>query len=119
MPFDGRLLTIPPTEALARFRDNPTLPDLAIILRDRSVWPAGFEWDYKWCTSCAMGLAARLAGAITRHAENLDAEIWARRNLRAAAYPEIFYYQYEVLGLPDHTFITPEHVADAIDRLSP
>lgn len=38
----------------------PSLRMLAAILRDKSRWPVGFEWDYSHCLTCAMGLAARL-----------------------------------------------------------
>jgi hypothetical protein len=37
-----------------------TLRTLSNVLRDRSQWPAGFEWDYNRMDRCAMGLANEL-----------------------------------------------------------
>jgi hypothetical protein len=36
---------------------TPTLQSLAYILRHKETWPPGFMWDYRMCTTCAMGLA--------------------------------------------------------------
>lgn len=33
--------------------------DLAALLRDRSRWPDGFEWDFYDCRTCAMGLSQK------------------------------------------------------------
>lgn len=36
---------------------TPTLKDLIYVLRHKETWPKGFVWDYKRCSTCAMGLA--------------------------------------------------------------
>jgi hypothetical protein len=37
-----------------------TLGDLRDLLRDSAKWPEGFEWDYGYRYTCAMGLASRV-----------------------------------------------------------
>lgn len=39
---------------------KPGLDALSHILRHKELWPAGFEWNYENCESCAIGLAAKL-----------------------------------------------------------
>ncbi len=50
MPFDGT----PPVPGLS----VPSLENLAYVLRHRETWPRGFEWDYRFGPSCAIGLSA-------------------------------------------------------------
>jgi hypothetical protein len=40
----------------------PTLDSLATVLRDRSLWPYGFEWDFRQKCSCAIGMAEEIWG---------------------------------------------------------
>ena len=35
---------------------------LIAALRDRSMWPRGFEYEWSSCGTCAMGLCAAMAG---------------------------------------------------------
>jgi hypothetical protein len=88
---------------------TPTLENLATVLRHRQMWPEGFEWDYRCCESCALGLAWRLGmislDTIHTAAEEFDIPYYVamRIFLLLAA---------KCGGMRD---ITPEHVADAID----
>lgn len=111
MPFDS----LPQTEL--------TLARLAVVLRDRSMWPEGFEWDYGMCSSCAMGLAyeiktgERLEGdgshtsPVTRAIRMIvnDAKAMKLKEFHA-----IFWDLTDRMNL-DWSEITPEHVADAIE----
>lgn len=55
MPRDTvQLLEAPPDLS------QPTLSGLAWLLRHKEAWPEGFQWDYRFCETCAIGLAARL-----------------------------------------------------------
>lgn len=111
MPYDG-----PMPAGL-----KPDLKTLSIVLRDRTLWPAGFTWDYSNCQHCAMGLADRLfsiiKGGITvdmTH-DNIDACSEALNlpfNIGAAIFLRV--------GVGDETTrtmseVTPEQVADEID----
>jgi hypothetical protein len=75
MPFDGTTF--------------PSLQSLSDTLRDRSCWPAGFEWDYGDCRSYAMGMAWKLWEA------TMFLGFWLNK---------------------ENSEITPEHVADALDE---
>ena len=46
---------------------DPSLKNLSYILRHREWWPDGFEWDYRYCASCAIGLCEKLWGIIDRY----------------------------------------------------
>jgi hypothetical protein len=45
---------------LADLGDKPSLAALSYALRHPEMWPKGFEWDYSFCHSCAMGLTVQL-----------------------------------------------------------
>lgn len=49
---------------------TPSLTMLSEILRDKSRWPKGFEWDYSNCATCAMGLAERLFNIVVARDES-------------------------------------------------
>jgi hypothetical protein len=125
MPFDGRETT-DPTIALARFREAPNLRDLAIILRNRKVWPEGFRWDYSDCATCAMGMAFGVAGtkgelwadspdAVSRASGLVS---WTLRTfgLEPDVHDYIFTYLHFSIGVRNPKLITPEDVARAIER---
>lgn len=40
--------------------DTPSLEGLAYLLRHPERWPAGFEWSFYACNTCAMGLAVQV-----------------------------------------------------------
>lgn len=98
MPFD-------PTPPDLSF---PSLPNLAYALRHKETWPKNFpEWDYAWWGCCAATLAGCLWGfeanwllpkqIATKVGRTREHETYAQWRKRTAA-------------------VTPEHVADAIDR---
>jgi hypothetical protein len=109
MPFDfpaePSVITVP-----------RTLEGLAFALRHRELWPVGFEWNYKECKKCAMGLAYRLwdlghygnactYGLVETCGQEHNTEKFRDIFVRLGA---------DVPG--GMSDITPEHVADAIDR---
>ena len=59
-------IACPINETRALFTDlnKPSLHALSYALRHPDTWPKGFVWDYKYCGSCAMGLAHQLWGSI-------------------------------------------------------
>lgn len=108
-----------------------SLPALAFILRNKELWPKGFEWDYNNCNKCAMGLAKNLwdwkmeevpylrGRAVFlidyfERAEKIKANYHAatQEHLKISGPPldEIFFN----LGFHFPT-VTPEMVADKID----
>jgi hypothetical protein len=95
MPFDG---TTPDLTV-------PSLANLSYILRHPETWPENFKWDYRRFDSCAVGLASRRWGFG-----------WACRGMIPVSIAS---------GVGDFAFdnsmraaqVTPEMVADAIDRL--
>jgi hypothetical protein len=110
MPFDGTNTT-DATIALARFREAPTLADLAIILRHREVWPEGFVWDYSTCQTCAMGLAEQLG-------VRCKAARWPTTQDMAVAFtiPRAVALYFFIHGGGHVGRITPARVAAAIER---
>ena len=38
-------------------KNEPSLSALSFVLRHKELWPDGFEWNYRSCDHCAMGLA--------------------------------------------------------------
>lgn len=93
MPFDST-----PTA-------EPSFTELARILRHKEEWPEGFEWDYRYGRSCAIGLADRLWGPQRRF--RIPAEIYA-----GVYCPQRWYGWL----CPPTAQPKPEWVADAIDR---
>lgn len=107
MPFDS----LPQTEL--------TLARLAVVLRDRSMWPEGFRWDYGECVSCAMGLAYQLKRGNRLLFRGYDAVQKMREIIEDAhdmpidEFAPIFFHLADTPeGCAD---ITPEHVASAIE----
>jgi hypothetical protein len=102
MPFDGT-------------QTAPSLRMLSDILRDRSRWPAGFVWNFCSCRHCAMGLAMEIWNA-SPHYRDPIATTMALFDLDQARLFNLFTSQLsQRLGLCSSD-ITPEHVADAIDK---
>ena len=85
--------------------------ELSFILRNRALWPEGFEWDYSQCETCAMGLAIKL-GMTTGHFVQHVAD---RLGMPAIRAQEIFLYAHGLCGPRSRADITPEHIADLLD----
>ena len=116
MPFDSLPLD-EAAAAFARFHDEPTLRGLSYALRHRETWPIGFAWQYEDCTSCAMGLAVDLIQPVPRPRYVYDHGMFVRAQfcLGWTAYEAIFESLNETHAIHRRQ-VTPEHVADAIDR---
>jgi len=89
----------------------PSTPDaafLSMVLRDPTMWPAGFGWDYSDCNTCAVGLSKRLwpKAALDSFSRRATFGITGRQNM------DIFLF---AGGLMPMCEVTPEHVADALD----
>jgi hypothetical protein len=122
MPLDGPFTFLEPVAPA--LPEKPTLELLATILRDRSMWPKNFSWDYGCCSSCAMGLTSELfhirlpphrSGALSVMSEIFQLKDDDRDNifylLGKKKYPN-----YGDETDPRKVPIHPEEVADAIDH---
>jgi len=90
---------------------KPELNNLSHILRNKNLWPEGFEWDYSHCHTCAMGLAHKLwKEQIEYPLTNVMAKVF---DMSSEAAGDIFTGMGKTLE--DEQNITPEQVADAID----
>lgn len=123
-------------EAFLKDLDKPDLQNLAYCLRHPETWPKGFVWDFKNCTTCAMGLARALWSEVqftgrgddnTREAVSVMAREFAmsftdaNRIFAGKAYggltpPIIEGHLWWRRSIIDYDAVTPEMVADEIDR---
>ncbi len=97
MPFDG-------TDFEAGLR-QPSLRALSVVLRDPTLWPPGFSWDYCVPGKCALGLAR---------------ELWGWRNdptdlIKGEDHAAIFFGLGSKIGVWMWN-VQPTHVAAAIDH---
>lgn len=112
--------------ALGLALEAPSLEGLAMALRDRSTWPAGFEWDFLFCENCAMGLANALWNIQTD--DNPVSDMASAMGISSAAARSLFYDADWLRPVPRRIFgiqfgtrtvelrdVTPEMVAAAID----
>ena len=87
------------------------LRTLSHLLRHRELWPKHFQWDFKYCPSCAIGLAQR-AGLGHPHRdlpEDVRGDIFCRATTKRVRFLLFF-------TRPARTHeVTPEMVADQID----
>lgn len=95
---------------------EPSLKSLSHVLRHQELWPAGFEWNYGGCDTCAMGLANNLW---EEHIIYPDSGAMSRAfdiNLSVAG--RIFggNDMFKTYGVDYYNKITPEMVADKIDE---
>lgn len=104
-------------QSLLDTNDAPTLPALSYVLRHPELWPAGFKWNYDFCTSCAIGLTFRLwpdsvglVGGSDLHA------VMRLMNMSKHDANTLFSELKERFPRLSHRReITPLHVANAID----
>lgn len=94
MPFDGPDL------------DQPSLRSLSVLLRNRHLWPDGFEWNYSYRKQCAIGLAEAAWGY---PGGNLIYQLPGRIRRK------IFTGLAAAVGIQMWN-VKPEHVANAIDQ---
>lgn len=94
---------------------TPSLENLAVILRDRSLWPPGFEWDFRLIQTCAIGLAEQIWGE--------EAAIDVTHSRGFLGYERMFlskHVEWMWGFIPvgyNRDCVTPEIVARRIDRM--
>ena len=88
-----------------------TVRELSFILRNRALWPEGFEWDYTDCRSCAMGLAFRLGMASLSSSWSMATAF----NMSVGVADKIFILANAFFPVARMSDITPEHIADLLD----
>jgi|ERR1700691_905373 len=103
-----------PFDALPDVNTKPNLAHLSHVLRHRELWPAGFEWDYRSCKHCAMGLAGRLYAECC-HKRPTVSSLACSFGIERPVASHIFAGLGGWRGLIFKGLVTPEQVADAID----
>jgi hypothetical protein len=99
---------------------QPSLRALAFALREPSLWPPGFEWNFHDCDRCALGLArAMWAGSIVK-GNPIDQAAWAGQvfGITFSQAADIF-LSTGISSLSESygKNITPDDVAARIDRV--
>ena len=98
----------------------PSLENLSHILRNRDLWPVGFEWNFKHCDQCALGIIDRLW-----HDKYPQSSALMLSEIPSETESVIFYSsrskpKVRVFGIFKrdryHEEVTPEMVADQIDE---
>jgi hypothetical protein len=115
-------------QSLAWISDNPNLTALSYALRHPETWPEGFVWDYRDCKTCAIGLASKLWNHLNWPADQSALNTETARHF-AMSYKQanrIFWnlgrmtrkriYLLWNQEYFDRSDVTPDDVADAIDR---
>jgi hypothetical protein len=120
-------------KALSTISDTPNLVALSYALRHPETWPKDFVWDYGDCSHCAVGLATRLWNKYPEYDDNNTTlrinKTWIAREM-SMPYREAEKIFFELAPtktitkgffrtkkvINDYDAITPDHVADAIDR---
>ena len=94
-------------------QDKLSLAELSAILRDESRWPKGFQWYFRDCYQCAMGMAYQLwPDRIERPHDNFIAKAFG---MTLDDTVELF-LRANSPAIPSNTYtIEPHHIADAID----
>lgn len=125
------------TEKLFADLNKPSLVGLSYALRHPELWPPGFQWNYKSCETCAMGLAHQLWNDIPLGSNNANqgASIMAKafaipfstaKNVfmgQTGSYASSWVpskikreWLFHKKNVCDQDAITPEMVADQIDK---
>lgn len=101
---------------------SKTIEGLIYALRHPATWPAGFEWNYAHCRSCAMGLAAKLYGLTLAEGDFTSARVNACRvadalSIDRKAATDIFCSAYFLINSNAGAFpVMPAHVATALEN---
>lgn len=102
-----------PDDRVHELLSRPSVEALIYALRHPETWPAGFEWDYSECETCAIGLAQTL-WAIPRTDTQYSDEFIARAfGMSVADAERIFIGSYRGVLYQE---ITARHVASALER---
>lgn len=99
---------------------KPSLSVLSFVLRNKELWPKGFEWNFSYCYSCAIGLAYCLWQQVpTCHPHNVARAV----NIEFMDAYELFMSTPEEAIIHDRKRntvteipVTPEMIADRIDK---
>lgn len=83
---------------------------LIATLRDKTLWPKGFEWNYTRRETCAVGLAERLFGT-----EDMFIS-WRQPYTPFGLSGEQAFDVFIGVGLYQH-LVTPEMVADRLEEM--
>lgn len=99
---------------LRRKTEAPTLRALSDLLKNPERWPPGFEWDFRRCQTCAMGLAIRVW---PEHFTERNHILWIGTvfELSLETVEEIFCEGFFGGWFPQ-SWVTPQIVAWRIDR---
>lgn len=81
---------------------------LIAVLRDPTLWPEGFEWDFMQCSNCALGLADELFNLSIRDCRYDGALGLSEDQASLVFVGHEAHYSYPV---------TPEQVADRLEIL--
>ena len=91
---------------------KPSIAALSYALRHRETWPKDFKWNFFCCTTCAMGLAARLWTQLRPFHENIGANLGVSIS---AAHRIFVQAAWEWGGPTDSPDVSPEDIADLLD----
>lgn len=89
---------------------EPSLRNLAYVLRHKEMWPKGFEWNYPNFTGCAMGLSEELwnKSVYSEYLDEVDRKIFIR---------PVSLFRHPLTGFNGRMqMVTPEIVADRIEK---
>ena len=90
---------------------KPSLEALSWLLRHKEMWPRGFEWIYRDCHSCAMGLAWTLwRESIDLPVPEVIAKVFFMEESAACRIFINGAFKHQTLD------VTPEMIADDIDE---
>ncbi len=109
MPFDNTTGLVEAAPDLSK----PTLEGLSWLLRHKEAWPPTFgRWNYRGCTTCAMGLAMAVwrDGRWYSMIEPAPAQTARMLDVPRVAADRLF----TDMSVPS-SLVTPEMVADRID----
>jgi hypothetical protein len=106
MPFDSTPIFDPLTFSPGR----EGLRKMAHLLRHAELWPKGFSWRYSKCERCAIGLANSLWPQTSTHVFEKDFEMGSRQGHLLTIGMN------HVIGKSGMDSVSPEDVADSIDR---
>lgn len=116
---------------------KPSLEGLVYALRHPETWPEGFVWNYRDCNSCAMGLARQLWDSVPRTVRGTGASKMARTFAMPYEVANSIFmgkgptamdwlpfktenrgmlWWKEQFQVADHSRVTPEMVADQIEK---
>ncbi len=92
---------------------EPSLANLATVLRDRSLWPKEFEWDYSGHIGCACGLGRSMWPGVQFNAllDRMSVKDFARIFMDIGVTVDLLSDD----AMLQRKLVTPEQVADAID----